>query len=465
MSAVENIIVDALNSLTRHKRHLKSNELSLGRGDDAPVFKLAAGAHVHVLGATRCGKSKAVEFILRELTRMRRNWLLLDVHGDSASAMISYLHQLPDEETRGRVIYIDFSQQKYLPILNPLSTNGHAEPSAIVGLNMESLRQRWGDGFGPRVEQMLSNTLWLLVENNLTLLEIHPLLTDPIFRHGLLAQSRNGEVKRFWSFFDALSAGMQSAFVEPVLSRFNSWLINPLVRNVIGQAKSTIPFRAVLDRKGMIFICNFGKGLVQSENALFLASIVLPPLVGAIFSRADMSLEKRTPFALVIDEAQALLGSENLISSLIEESSKYGTQLILIHQSLSQFGPAIRSSLMGNVSQMCVFRVSPADASEIAPAVAPGREKAVKAKLVELPQRHMLFCDRNSGRMCFAKTPFVEDYPMPSFERNRFMHENIQAGILRPVSEIEREIAQRSAIRREHAPVMALPYEEGQSGF
>jgi len=447
MRAIENILVNFLNKLSRREHRPKSDEIVLGRnGDNIALWKVRAGYHLHIIGATRSGKSKIVEHILKRLTQKRVNWLLLDLHGDTANSMLGFLNSMPESKTSGRVIDIDFGQnpdRSGLPGLNPLASYENTETSLVVGLVMDSLRRRWGNAWGVRLEQTIRNAIWLLAENNLTLLELRPLLTNRAFRDELLNRTENPEVRHFWEFFDNLSSGMQNTWIDPVMNKFNSWLVVPLVHSVIGQRKTTIPFRKILDEPGKILVCNFAKGVIQSENALLLAVLFLPSLVSAIFSRADIPLARRNPFVLVIDEAQAFDGAEKIIETLLSEGGKYGLQLVLAHQHLSQFPKNIRSALLGNCAQTCVFRVSPEDANLIVPTLASGRRKAIESRLVNLPQRYMLFYDRNFGRFDFVKTPFVEDFEIPDLERNRFVRENIEAGILRPVAEIEREIAER----------------------
>ena len=447
MNILENILVNILNEHSRREHRLGGDEILLGRnGANLALWKVRPGYHLHIIGATRSGKSKIVEHILKSLTKKRVNWLLLDLHGDTANSMLGFLNSLPESETAGRVVDIDFGQNPALsglPGLNPLARYEKTEISLVVGLVMDSLRRRWGDAWGVRLEQTIRNAVWLLAENDSTLLELRSLLTNTAFRNRLLERTANMEVRRFWEFFDNLSKNMQNTWIDPVMNKFDSWLVVPLVHSVIGQQRTTIPFREILDEPGKILVCNFARGIIQRENALLLAGLFLPPLVSAIFSRANIPLARRNPFVLVIDEAQSFGGAENIIETLLSEGGKYGLQLVLVHQHLAQFPKNIRSALLGNCAQTCVFRVSPEDANLIVPTLASGRRKAVESRAVNLPQRQMLFYDRNSGKLDFVKTPFVEDFGIRDIRQNRFVRENIEAGILRPVAEIEREIAER----------------------
>ncbi len=467
-SYLDNLIVRSLNHLSHKKPQLRRGEIVLGKNeDDYVLWKVKPGFHLHIVGATRSGKSKLLELILQGLTYQGINYILLDIHGDTVSAMNGFLHSLPAHITQDRIIYIDFSQHELLPGLNPLSAHRTVRPSVLVNMVLSSLRHRWRENWGVRIEQVLRNSLWTLTENNLTLLELRRLLTDSLFRAQLVSSVTNPEVRAFWGFFDSLSDSMRATWIDPVLNKLSAHLTDQLVRRVLGQVQTSIPFKQILDTSGKILLVNFAKGVLQSESSELLASLFFPALVGTIFSRANVPLARRTPFILAIDEAQSFPETETALELFLSEAGKYGLQLIIAHQHFSQFPSHTRSALLGNCSGLCAFRSSPEDARLIAPAVAPGRERMLESRLVTLNPRNMLFSKRD-GEIRFVRTPYVKSYSAPDLKHNRFIMENLKAGILRPRRDIEKEISQRSKNRRANQRVTNmshLNYQEGQNGW
>src|SRR3981189_486277 len=75
------------------------------------------------------------------------------------------------------------------------------------------LKQRWHlDSFGARTEELLRNSLHVLADNRLSILELPPLLTSGPFRAACLRRTRNSEIKDYFALrYDRASEAMQAA--------------------------------------------------------------------------------------------------------------------------------------------------------------------------------------------------------------------------------------------------------------
>jgi len=133
-----------------------------------------------------------------------------------------------------------------------------------------------------------------------------------------------------------------------------------LVRNIIGQKESNIDARKIMD-EGKILIVNLSKGLIGEENTTLLGALMVTKIQLAAMSRADMSLESRTPFYLYIDEFQTF--STESFANILSEARKYNLNLIITHQYIKQLGDKVRDSVFGNVGTIVSFRIGPDDAS------------------------------------------------------------------------------------------------------
>ncbi|MCA9351145.1 type IV secretion system DNA-binding domain-containing protein, partial [Candidatus Saccharibacteria bacterium] len=129
--------------------------------------------------------------------------------------------------------------------------------------------------------------------------------------------------------------------------------------NIIGQQKSSFNIRKIMD-EGKILIVNLSRGLVGEDNAAILGSLLVTKIQLAAMSRADIShIEDRKPFYLYVDEFQNF--ATDSFAVILSEARKYGLNLTVANQYISQMEETVRDAVFGNVGTMITFRVSPDD--------------------------------------------------------------------------------------------------------
>ena len=80
----------------------------------------------------------------------------------------------------------------------------------------------------------------------------------------------------------------------------------------------------------------------------------------AAMSRADIKhIEDRRPFYLYVDEFQNF--ATESFGVILSEARKYGLNLTVANQYISQMEEHVRGAVFGNVGTMVTFRVSPDD--------------------------------------------------------------------------------------------------------
>src|ERR1035437_9800506 len=111
---------------------------------------------------------------------------------------------------------------------------GDVDNSGIIAAEMASLlKERWKlDSFGARTEELLRNTLEVLIEAKLTLLEVAPFLISPVFRVSLLRNVHASEAKEYFeSRYGNASAAMQAAMREPILNKLSAFTSAQSIRH------------------------------------------------------------------------------------------------------------------------------------------------------------------------------------------------------------------------------------------
>ncbi len=341
--------------------------------------------HLALLGKTGQGKS----FFLRHLSgqdiRDRRGFVFFDLHGDT---MPFLLRAIATEERRART---DLSDR--LIVIEP------ADPEFSIGLNVleaqdgqqnyvqltefaQILKARWNlDSLGARTEELLRNSLHVLADNGLTLLELSPLLTSAAFRAGCLRRVQNTEVVRYFETrFDTRSEAMQGVYRDAILNKVSGFTTDQRFRHILGQQQSTFSLLDAMDR-GQWVILNLDKGRL-GEQASTLGSLLLTKLKNALFAR-----RRRHLFTLYCDEIQNLVAYDAGLDTLLSEARKFGISVVTANQFLEQYPAQMRAAILA-VGTHIFFQLSSSDADKMTSALDGGKRLAELLK--NLPKRHMV---------------------------------------------------------------------------
>jgi hypothetical protein len=156
--------------------------------------------------------------------------------------------------------------------------------------------------------------------------------------------------------------------VAPVLNKVGAFTANPLIRNIIGQPKSKIDLRQIMD-EGKILVVNLSRGQIGEDNASVLGALIVTKIQLAAMSRANVPLEQRRPFYLYVDEFQNF--ATDSFATILSEARKYALNLTVANQYVSQMPEEVRNAVFGNVGSVISFRVGVTDAPIIAKNFAP----------------------------------------------------------------------------------------------
>jgi hypothetical protein len=271
---------------------------------------------------------------------------------------------------------------------------GHIS-SELVGV----LKRLFSESWGPRLEYILRYSLLALLDfPNSTMLDITRLLTDKKFRAHVITYIDDPVVKNFWvTEFASWNDKFAAEAVAPVLNKVGAFVANPMIRNIIGQPKSTFNIRKIMD-EGKILVVNLSRGLMGEDNAGILGAMMVTKIQLAAMGRADMPLDERRPFYLYVDEFQNF--ATDSFATILSEARKYGLNLTVANQYISQMSEEVRSAVFGNVGTIVCFRISPDDAPFLQKYFEPQFEAA------DLIQQHSRF---------FVTTMMINDEKAPAF--------------------------------------------------
>lgn len=357
-----------------------TNGVCLGVAGNSAVHLTDAdrSRHVYILGATGCGKSTLLyNMVMQDIAR-GEGVCLMDPHGDLYDDILS---SIPVKRQRD-VVLIDPSDFGYAVGINFLELTSEypqVEMSMITN-NMLKIFHRLYDlrqTGGPIFEQYIRNALLLVMNSSRggTLLDVVRVFEDNDYRQLLKAECPNPLVNNFWGLQAEKVGGEASLhnMAPYITSKLNQFTHNSLLRPMIGQRKSTVNFRQIIDKR-QILLVNLSKGLLGEMDSQLLGMVLIGKLYMAAMGRANVGVQSRSPFNWYIDEFQSF-ATDN-IAHLLSESRKYGIRMTLANQNMAQLRHAysesnLQDAVLGNVANLLLFRMGVKDAQQMESYTAP----------------------------------------------------------------------------------------------
>ncbi len=136
-------------------------------------------------------------------------------------------------------------------------------------------------------------------------------------------------------------------------------MANPIIRNIVGQKKSSIKLDEIING-GKILIANFSIGKLGEENSALLGAMFVTKLWQAAVARASIPEHERKDAFLYIDEFQNF--ATGAFANILSEARKYKLNLTVAHQYIAQLPDEVRSTVFGNVGSIITFRIGGEDA-------------------------------------------------------------------------------------------------------
>ncbi len=325
--------------------------------------------HMYVIGKTGMGKSTMLENMAVQDIKHGEGMAFMDPHGATAEKILEYI---PESRMKD-VLYFAPFDMGYPMSFNVMEDVGYDKRHLVVSGLMSTFKKIWVDAWSARMEYILSNTMLALLEYpGATLLGVNRMLSDPDYRKEVVANVKDPSVRSFWvdEFAKYNERYMQEAG-DAIKNKVGQFTANPLIRNIVGQEKSSFDIRQMMeDRK--ILIINLSKGLVGETNANLLGSMFITRIYLAAMSRADMppaAMAKAPNFYLYVDEFQSF--ANETFANILSEARKYKLNLTIAHQYVEQMEEEVRNAVFGNVGTTISFRVGPFDAETLEVVFAP----------------------------------------------------------------------------------------------
>ncbi len=362
--------------------------------------------HVYAIGKTGMGKTVMMENMVIQDIQKGNGVAFVDPHGEAAERLLDFI---PSKRVND-VIYFNPADIDYPIAFNVMEKVDFRYRHLVAGGLMGVFKKVWPDVWSARMEYILNNSILALLEYpDSTILGINRMLADPEYRKKVVDKITDPVVKSFWvTEYARYTQRYEVEATAAIQNKVGQFISNPLIRNIIGQTKSTINMRKVMD-EGKILILNLAKGRVGEDNSRLLGALLITKLQLAAMSRVDIPEEERRDFYLYVDEFQnfATISFANILS----EARKYRLSLTLGHQYITQMEEEVRDAVFGNVGTLVVFRVGAEDAEFLEREFTP---EFLATDLVNLAKYNVylkLMINGVAGRPFSAET--LAPFPLP----------------------------------------------------
>ena len=400
--------------------------------------------HVYILGKSGTGKSALMFNMIIQNIQNGEGVCMVDPHGENVEAVLT---AIPKNRMKD-VIYFNPADADYhigfnvLELVDPQYK--HLVASGLMGI----FTKIWANAWSARMEYILNNCILALLDTpGTTLLGIPRMLVDKDYRQKIISNLKDPVIKAFWIHeYEAWQEKFRNEAIAPIQNKVGQFLSTSIIRNVVGQSKSTINIFDMMN-EGKIFLVNVSKGRIGEDNSALLGGMIITKIQLAAMERVRIPEDHRKDFYLYVDEFQNFV--TEAFAGILSEARKYRLNLTVAHQYTAQLisdkSSAVRDAVFGNVGTMIVFRVGSDDADFLEKEFDP---EFTPSDIVNLPNYKIylkLMIDGVTSRPFSAKTlpPMVKQ---GSREVEEEVIRSSRALYCRPKDVIEREINEWSGM-------------------
>jgi len=366
--------------------------------------------HIYIIGKTGVGKTALLKNMIIQDIREGRGVGFVDPHGEAAEELLDFI----PKERIDDVCYFNPADLEFPISFNVMEQVDVEHRHLVASGLMEVFKKIWPDVWSARMEYILNNTILALLEcPDSTLLGVNRMLADANYRKEVVDKIRDPVVKSFWLHeFARYTQRLEVEAAAAIQNKVGQFISAPLIRNIIGQEKSSVDMRKLMD-SGKILILNLSKGRIGEDASKLLGGLLITKLQLAAMSRVDIPEDKRRDFFLYVDEFQNF--ATESFCNILSEARKYRLSLTLAHQYIAQMEDKVKDAIFGNVGTIIAFRVGADDAEYLEKEFYP---EFSARDLVNLPKYYVymkLMVDGLAGRPFSAQTLPPFEKPSQSF--------------------------------------------------
>lgn len=314
--------------------------------------------HVYIMGKTGAGKSTLIANMAIDDIRKGRGIGIIDPHGDLTEQILDYI----PKRRMNDVVYLEPFDAERPFSLNVLEIKNKQHKDLIASGIVSIFSKIYADSWGPRLEYILRNTIFSLLEiPDTTLIDALRILSDKAYRDRVVPEIQDPVIRAFWTQeFDKMTDKLRVEAISPIQNKVGQFVSSKMIRNIIGSPKSTIDLEEIMNNK-KILLLNLSQGKLGEDNAALLGAMIITQIQLAAMNRAFMKEEDRQDFFLYVDEFQNFATSSFI--KILSEARKYRLAITLANQYIDQLDVTIQKAIFGNAGTLISFVTGAGDAA------------------------------------------------------------------------------------------------------
>jgi len=377
----------------------KIGEFSAPQGA-ARVNQSELARHACVCGASGSGKTRLALHLLAEQLRAGCSVVMLDPKEQTIRHMLEIAHSigLPPEEV---TLLQPSTSNSGVPGWNPLSGAGGVPPEQAAADVVSILASSAPGSWGPRLQDLLMNSLIILAAHRLSLFELARFLQRDDYREGLLLQPplRNtladpeayAEAAHFFGReFARLSPSERLSATGPVTNKFRELLRSPFLRGVLCAKRTTLNLSTLWQRRSLVLV-HLDVATLGDEGTRLLGGLMAHQIYQTCLRSSGP-----VPVALCLDElgiAEGFVG--DAATKILAIARSQNLRLLVACQHFAQLSDELRAALLANTAVRAFFRLGYDDARLVSSWLAAGTGERLEAVRVEGPASKQREDDRN----------------------------------------------------------------------
>ena len=317
--------------------------------------------HMYVIGKTGVGKTALLKNMALQDIEAGRGIGIVDPHGEFVEEVLDKIpsHRIND------VVYFNPADTEHPVGFNILQVPDPKYKHLIASDLMGVFTKIWANVWSARMEYILNNCVLALLDTpGTTLLGILRILVDKDYRQKIIDNVKDPVVRSFWiNEYAGWRDQFKNEAIAPIQNKVGQFLSTPLIRNIVGQSKSTINIPEIMNANKILLV-DVAKGRIGEDNSSLLGAMLITKIQLAAMERVRIPEEERKDFYLYVDEFQNF--ATESFAGILSEARKYRLNLIIAHQYVGQLvtetTTKVRDAVFGNVGTLISFRVGAADA-------------------------------------------------------------------------------------------------------
>jgi hypothetical protein len=412
--------------------------LHVGDTEDGQALYLTDAdlkAHAHGVGASRKGKSKLIEWIIRELVKQERGLCLIDPHGHLYDSLVQWLAYVTPH--RAHPVLFNPSYEKRVVGFNPFQLKGEKSEDRIttkVDRMVAATLRAWGAkdlNSMPRLERWMRCLYYVLIEQDYSVEVARYFLSpsDLATRDAIIARIRSETIREQWlTLTQGKSPTAYLAQLESTANRLFKFITHPTIRRMMGLQSNAIDLKEIINQKRILLVNLQPSDYVSEETARIVGALLVNEIWEIMRRRASQDARRLPPFYLVMDEFQNFATPD--IARILDQGAKYGLHLMLFHQYLEQLGSELQYAMSAAHTRFVFGGLSHRDAARMLEGAEPSYESEYDDEIDDVrtamrhPAQHYTL-RRPEQPVVTATTPYVENWEVSPERVRQYIEQQV----------------------------------------